>query len=149
VKLPVRSRSLPTRSGLVADAKIPQELMKAIPAGRAAADRIAGGTVQNTAIAANAPMETPTRPAKRNHGSGEPATRTQPKAARTMGRTVCIVRSFLRSDRALQRGMTSAVRNAGMATTIPTNERLLPSSASRAMVGVQVALVLGVIVRPK
>src|SRR3990172_7014953 len=149
VKLSVRCGRHQRRRGLVAEARIPQELMNAIPAGRAAADRMTGGRVQKTAIAANAPTDTQTRPTKRAQGCGAVAARSHPRGARPIGSTMCNVRSFLRSERALQRGITSAVTRAGIATTIPPHERLQLSRASRAIEGVQVALVLRVMVRPK
>src|ERR1700760_258340 len=85
-KLPVRSRRKPITVGLIADARMPAELTRAIPAGRPLSERTVAGTVQKIAIAVNAPAVAHTSPSMRNVSSGTAITTIQPNAVSVTGR---------------------------------------------------------------
>src|SRR5688572_20342917 len=128
---------------------MPHELINAIPVGLVSGDRIVAEKVQKRHIEVKAPTVEKISPKNRTSGVVERATRTQPVAARTMGVTMCQVRSPRLSELALHRGIAIAAQIAGMPLNRPVYERLHPVNTSRTIWGTQVVIVFNVNTSPK
>src|SRR6476646_6395898 len=102
VKLPDQSFRNPTIAGVAAEPPaMPTEVISAIPAGRASAERIAAdvGIVQKVSNPQNDPTDTSTSPRNRTSAAASAqATSSQPVAARSIATRKCQDRSFLRSE---------------------------------------------------
>src|ERR1700730_3805366 len=112
---------MPMTNGLDAAPAMPTELISAMPAGRAADDKIAieEGRVQKAVTAQKPPTDTKTKPRKRTPGVAKDATSNQPVAAISMGRRMGQGRSFLQSELLAHNSINGIGTSAGTAAITP------------------------------
>jgi hypothetical protein len=79
----------PTRTGPKKPARLPTELMRAIPAGAAASDRNAKGTLQKTGKAARMPIAAAESANRTVAGASNKADAPRPSAATAQAATAC------------------------------------------------------------